>query len=344
MRPNWDNLESLCELDALHSDGFSVALDVCRASFLDDRARLYDFMPLIADSIDSREQVEWGRDVARMFDKWRDDVPPTMPSLLAIACDYFDIPAHEPLFDVATAACVLSEVPNFNAFHNNHHFREVVTMVICFCAHHNQLWDDSRALSKEDILLLITAAAIHDFAHDGNGNIIDGHHTPSRLEIKAVNEAEPFLRAAGLSERELEIIRALVLVTDVSSGANGQSPSNLLRAIYRAHTGEGEMPDIKGPLSVLAKDRKTAMMGLIMGEADISPSTGLCYDFSQRLTVLVAAESSVLQPSANTLYGFMKHICHGNYMSPVARYLMTENFTAISLQAEQDAEENRLYA
>jgi hypothetical protein len=340
---NWEHVEHLSELDSSYAAGFSVSLDVCRAAFEDDKNRLDALMPLIADSIESREQVEWGRDMAIVFEQWRDGIPPFMPSLLSVACDYFDIIDHSPLLDVALSACILSEIPHFNPYHNNHHFREVMTMVICFCAHHNRIYQD-KTLSSDDILTVITAAAVHDFAHDGQGNVTDGHHIISRLEQKAYDETAPFLKAAGADDELCDLIHALILGTDVSKGTEGKSPSEILRDIYKAHIGKGEMPFIHDSMVILTKDMKFALMGLILNEADIAPSTGLSYDYAIKMTVLVAKESSVLQPSATTLNGFMKHICHGQYLSGVARHLMAENFTAISLQAEQDSEDNRLYA
>ncbi|PCI01100.1 MAG: hypothetical protein COB76_02055 [Alphaproteobacteria bacterium] len=345
MKFNWDHLEQFTEIESPHSAGFSVALDVSCACFDSDFEIVKIAKNSLVGSLESADQVEWGKGVSDMFMNWRTDVPPTMPSLLALACDHFNIADDHPFLNVALAACVLSEMPHLNPYHNNHHFHEVVAMAIRLCATHQSMNEGTDfELNASDILLLLTAAAIHDFDHDGQGNIMDGHHTPSRLEKRAVDQVTPFLMAAGLGQMHMDTVRALVLTTDVSKGLEGESPSNILRAVHMAHVKGLSMPEVAQDLQPLANDRKLALMACLLGEADIAPSTGLNYDFSQMATILVAQESSVLQPSATTLYGFMRHICQGQYMSDAARVLMAENFTSISLMAEQDSEENRLYA
>jgi hypothetical protein len=84
-------------------------------------------------------------------------------------------------------------------------------------------------------------------------------------------------------------------------------------------------------------------MSVLLGEADIAMSSGLDYPFSKEMTKLVAQESSILQPSANTLKGFMEVICHGGYLSRAAQMTLGQSFQAILLEAETDAEKGVLY-
>lgn len=340
----WDDVESLGDLDSPHAMGYTVAWDVCYASFAVDFAKLEKLKPIIFDPIESSAQSEWGVEMSNRFMKWRKNVSPTMPALISMACDYFEIPETHPLLKSALCSAILSEVQHLNPHHNPHHFHEVVTMAMRLCATHNQIVVAKEKLNADDILILMIAAAIHDFAHDGQGNVVKGKHTPSRLENKAIEEAKPFLMASGCTEESYEIISALILSTDVSHGEGQKSPADIMRDIYIAHGNKGEMPVVEGALSPLVKDKKVSLLALILGEADIAPSTGLSYEFSKIMTVLVAEESSVLLPSATTLYGFMQHICHWQYLSPAARHLMAENFTGISLEAEQDSEGEVLYA
>lgn len=345
MEFDWTSLEKLEEVNSAYAAGFSVARDVCMAAFDADMQIVNAARPLLVDAVESRRQDEWGTAMADTFVAWREDIPPTLPCFLALACDAFDIDADHPLVPAALAACVLGETPHLNSYHNTAHFREVMAMAIRLCATHRQVNADSRLdLSADDIVLLILAAAIHDFGHDGQGNFVDGHHYPSRLELRAVDYAMPFLIAAGMTVDQGERLTAMVLATDVSHSPTHESPSAVLRAIYHAHMRNLPMPDCDMLLSPLVEDYKTALMALLLGEADIAPSAGLSYDFSVQTTVMVAAESTVLQPSAATLHGFMDHICHGQYLSPAARHLMAENFTAISLRAAHDSENDALYA
>lgn len=345
MEWDWNCVQPLENVGSRHASGFSVSLDVCRASFDADYNQVSSNRSQILGFIGTQTSSEWGDSLANLFMEWRNNVPPTMPALLGFACDYFKIKSTHRLFSTALAACVLSEIPHINSYHNNHHFREVFTVTICLCAMHNEVAGRANRLDATDILLLLTAAAIHDFGHDGRGNIMDGDHYPMRLEQRSFDYAKPFLMAAGASADDLDIIRGTILGTDVSKSAQYDSQSNCLKSIYQAHRGRAAMPEKEcETLHVLKTSQKATLLAMLMAEADIAPSTGLNYDFSMYSTVLVARESSILQPSANTLYGFMKHICNGEYLTQAARTLMAENFTAISLQAEQDSEENRLYA
>ena len=341
----WDDVENLGDLESPHAMGYTVAWDVCYASFAVDYAKLQGLKSIFFDPIDSSKQSEWGNEMSDHFMGWRQNVSPTMPALISLACDCFGITEDHPLLKPVLVAAILSEVQHLNPYHNTHHFHEVMTMVLRLCATHNQiLHEEKHQVNADDIMVLMMAAAIHDFAHDGKGNFLDGDHYPSRLERKAIDHAKPFLMAAGCPTDVFDVISAIILSTDVSHGIGQKSPADTMRDIYMAHYRGREMPSVDTDFMPLVQDKKASLLALILGEADIAPSTGLSYAFSQMTTVLVAAESDVLQASANTLYGFMQRICHGQYLSPAARHLMAENFTGISLNAEQDSEAGALYA
>lgn len=346
MNMNWSALDPVLDCEAAYSADFSVALDVSRAAFSDDAKRVYEAKPYIVEPIESRFQVEWGKALSEFFTQWRQDVPPTLPAFLSLACSHFEIDRQHPLLPAALTAAVLAEVQHLNSYHNTHHFREVYVMVMRLCATHNRFVEIPHdKFYPTDILLMLIAAAIHDFSHDGKGNFIDGKHYPSRLEKKAVAMARPFLQAAGLDEGSLKLVELMVLTTDVSQSPKHESPSSILRKAYEAHYSKKiAMPPLPSSLARLAYDDKLSLMAATLGEADIAPSTGLDYDYSKFATTLVAAESGVMKPAASTLHGFMMQICHGRYLTPAARYLMAENFTIISLQAEQDSEKDVLYA
>jgi len=177
-------------------------------------------------------------------------------------------------------------------------------------------------LNHDDILLLVTVAAIHDFAHDGNGNIVDGVHIPSRLENNAFNCAEPFFDAMGVNQNYKNMIKQMIIATDVSRGDMGRSPAGYTRDVFLAHIHDNvSIVNAPGECHMLLESEKLTLMCILMCEADIAMSSGLDYEFSKEMTKLIAEESSVLQANANTLHGFMEVICHGGYLSRAAQRL-----------------------
>jgi len=236
----------------------------------------------------------------------------------------------------------LGETMHDNAFHNTHHFREVMIIVMRLCASWNTITtDDDMRLHAADILLLVTAAAIHDFSHDGTSNIRDGVHVPSFLEKQAVLNTTPFLKAAGLSESDLSLLEQLVIATDVSVDANGHSPARAVQTSARNNF--DQLLQSTNNASPFFGDAKLCLMALILTEADITPSTGLSYEFAKIMTRLIAAEANGLEPTAKTLYGFIMAVCKDRYTSPPTRHLMMETLTKISLESSIDSEDNVRY-
>jgi hypothetical protein len=342
MQFDWLTIDSLRDVESHYAPAFSVALDVCRACADSDYQNADKAHSLIFDEIISNQQIEWGSALADQFLIWREDIPPTLPAFLAMACDYFDIDDNHPLLNVALAACVLGETVHDNQFHNTNHFREVMVVTMRLCATWNMITDNADIrFYAADILLLIIAAGIHDFAHDGMSNVRDGVHVPSFLERRAIDNAAPFLIAAGISDVDLLSVQNLVIATDVSVDKDGNSPAKKIQKIVRHHLeGQPVTDDID---NFFMNNAKLSIMALILSEADITPSTGLSYDFSKIMTRYIAAEDNDLEPTAATLDGFMTTTCKKRYTSPATRHLMMENFTKISLEASIDSENNVSY-
>lgn len=106
------------------------------------------------------------------------------------------------------AAIQLAAEPNENEYHNNLHTLEVFTLA---CVLGGRMLA-AGTLRPENFWRLAAAALIHDYKHDGKGNM----GQPLRLEKLAVDSAAPALIAAGATEHDMQIIRAMVYVTDVS--------------------------------------------------------------------------------------------------------------------------------
>ncbi len=332
MKFQWSYLDPLTTLDCDYADQFQTTFKKIKNDIPDN----FPTIPLHND---------WGPDISHIFMHWRQgEKAPTLPTLLLNAAHHFDLDTQSDLFIATMAACILGEIPHHNPYHNNPHFREVFYVAMHLCAIHNDLKSED-SLSKDEILLLMLTGAIHDFAHPGHGNMINDTHIPSFVERKTVAKAEPFLKALGLSDELFKQIQVMIICTDVSRDSNGKSPSIFARNIYQGHQQNNletlNVPDFYAPLR---KDPKLSLVTMFLCEADIAMSSGLGYEFSKEMTRLVAQESSMLQPNAVTLLGFMKSICHGGYLTHASNNLLGQNFKAILIQAEQDAKESVSYA
>jgi len=337
---NLSQLDTAYDLDCEYSNRFRAVVDHYKSNSLN----LFENEDILGDAVDN----EWATTMALTFQGWRDNSAqaPTLISVLSAVIRFFNIPNDHPMVPIAITACVLGSIKHPNPYHNNHHFREVVCVLVKLMVMHNAVnRNPLMMLDHNDILLLVTAAAIHDFAHDGKGNIIDGVHVPSRLEKRAFNRAEPFFDAVGINQNHKDMIKQMIIATDVSRGDMGRSPAGYVRDVFLAHEHDNvSIVNAPDECHMLLESEKLTLMCILMCEADIGASSGLDYEFSKEMTKLVASESSVLKANANTLHGFMEVICHGGYLSRAAQLTMGQSFQAILLQAEADKEDNILYA
>jgi hypothetical protein len=332
--------EFLCHVDGGHyNDEIVKQLDLlCR------QTKNHSYQINIFDI----HNPNWANYASQYFTEWRN--PNTIkngPALFDIVvqlCDFFQINHENKLVSVALAAAIIGDIPHHNPYHNNHHFREVVIVVCRLMALHNDI-GECENLSINNILLLFIAACIHDFAHDGRGNIIEGHHIAGRCEQKSLDHAKPYLLAAGMRSQDFEKIEILIKSTDASRGKNGKSPTDIARDIFLSHEHENiSIENVPIEFAPLVQDYHLSLMAMLLCEADIAMSSGFHYEFSKEMTRLIAEESSVLEPTAKTLHGFMQIICQGGYLTKAAQTLFSDNFQAILLEAEQDCANDVKYA
>ena len=341
MNFNWVLLYPLTQTDSRYADSFGEQVEYIQG--LDYDSRL-DKLNACRWGDDSQE---WGERLASLFLSWRKDpYPPSVAHTMEWACRFFDIdPEDYPWITVPMAASVLADLPHDNPYHNPHHFREVIILLSLLIDTHMALDQEAVKLTKDDIMMMLTAAAIHDFSHDGHGNIIDETHFPSRMEKKSFAQAKDFLALAGASHEQRDKIESMLICTDVSRAPSGRSPSGFCRDIYMAHE-NGTISVVRAPaeLKPLIKDRALSLMAMLLCEADVGLSAGLDYEFAREMTRLVALESRVLSASPTTLKGFMDMICHGGFTTNAGNALMGENFKTIMQCVQQDQDNNVLYA
>lgn len=184
-----------------------------------------------------------------------------------------------------------------NGYHNRGHFRDVVQCAQVLARLNNDLPTPEHRLDGDDLAVLMMAALIHDYGHDGVGNRDRfGRMQHFRLERMAVDGVMGDMRAAQVPEAMQERVRVVVLTTDI----NG--PAHYARAIHRAQFRGGRMPldseasaVIREPLAGLRDDLATSHVASLMRVADILPSAGLSEDHQWVMSDMLSAELGAMQ-------------------------------------------------
>jgi hypothetical protein len=161
-------------------------------------------------------------------------------------------------------------------YHNSQHFLEVMLTAL-YLARLVSL--DPRRTAR-----LVTAALMHDFHHDGSRSV----SSPFRLELLAAQEALPYLRAAGVEERECRRLQALVLATEPRTGVP------FARACWAHHSVGAPAPPLTStlppPLEQFLVDSNLALEATLLAEADVLPSIGLTFEHAEQLQSRLAIE------------------------------------------------------
>ncbi len=340
MKFDWTTLDSLTQLQCDFSSDVKAQVE---------RFKTVDIQPFENNLIFSpRIPESWGADITNQFQDWRDHPQhaPSLVSILSGALDFFEIDSHHPLVPMALTACMLGDIDHHNPYHNNPHFREVLCMVVKLCAVHDGVKHSPLLnLSQDNILTLLTAAAIHDLGHDGKTNTINGQYTQSRLERQSIALFKPFATALNIPDKISQQIDLLVLSTDTSRGPNAQSRAGICRDIYMAHSHDNiSVVNAPNDFNPLLQSPVLSLMSMMLCEADVAMSAGLNYEFSKIMTELVAQESKSIEPTAKTLHGFMELICHGGFLTSAAQTLMGDNFQSILQEAKLDKQDGVSYA
>lgn len=158
-------------------------------------------------------------------------------------------------------------------YHNRQHFCEVLLTAQVLC--------EQNGIRGPEGKLLLLAALVHDFVHDG------GTHDPFHLERASVARARPHLDIAGVDPRSQARVAALVLATEPLTGAG------FAAAAHRFHQagGPAPVPPPQAPeLLELLNDTGLAAAARSLCEADVLPSVGLTLAHSLRLQRRLSAE------------------------------------------------------
>lgn len=240
------------------------------------------------------------------------------------------------------AAAVLGEIDNNLPYHSNMHYRKVMFQIMRMTAVYNGIYQGtSRAFDERQIALLLTAACIHDVAHDGKGNTLKGVYIPHRLEQNSYDIVAPVFDALGnRGEHDLGMIRVMLLCTDVTPFKDQGNAVNQAKAAYRYHflSGKNMMEglNLDDDLRYLEKCPAMSAMALMIHEADIATSAGLHYDITKYETGLLMLEVSDGTARPEHVINFLNDVCNRQMLSEVGQQLFAANLARIYALAEDD--------
>lgn len=289
------------------------------------------------------EAVAQAEQVGSLYIQWRSEGAPSTTSLIFAMAECVGLDHDAPFFKPLIAAGVLADMPSENSFHSNAHYRDVLCTAFRLVMLHQKTSKPEAQVSVEMVALFLMSVAVHDFTHDGGGNVQkDGTHTPMRLEKQAASNAASILQHFDLGSENLEKLESLILGTDVSLDGRGSSPSRFLKSVYAYHYSGDGRPEDSGveALDRLLDDKELCLLAMMVEEADLFTSVGLNYDYARLTTVLVARESGVLSTTASTLHGFIEMMCSGMLLTPAGQMALGSSFALIEKQAAQDVGNN----
>lgn len=266
---------------------------------------------------------------------------PSLTALCIFALEHFDV--RDPILKkMVLAASVMGEVENEQPYHSNMHYRKVTFQIMRMIAVYNDIYEGtSRVLDHKKIATLLATACIHDFGHDGKGNTLKGVYIPHRLEQHSFDLAAPVFKALGYDDPDdLNMIRVMLLCTDVTPFKDPSNAVNQAKSAYRYHFLGGRTHwdglNLDKELSVMEECPAAAVMALMLHEADIATSAGLHYDITKYETGLLMNEIADGVARPENVINFLNDICNRQMLSEVGQQLFAANLARIYALAEED--------
>lgn len=300
---------------------------------------------LAATGVDEDELTQRNIDLMRSWHQSGE--VPSLAALCIHALERFKIELAPDIQQAVLSAAILGEAPHELPYHNTMHFRKVLLQILRLVGEHNEIYEGtSRAFDDNRVALMMIAACVHDFLHDGKGNTIRGVFEPGRLERQSFYMAAPYLAAAGLPQVYFDSLKVMLLCTDVSPLGDPTNMLNQMKTAYRFHF-LGQR-DLAGPLnldleiSALEHDPGLVMMSLLLHEADIATSAGLSYDVTKYETVLYRREIGEKYARPSHIVDFLNLVCQRRMLSDAGQKLYAANMARIYALAEQDSSDGNV--
>jgi len=253
--------------------------------------------------------------VEALFYAWR-DTSPNLEELVDACCNSVGFSDASKQIVMVGAAMAAEE--NKNPYHNNDHFREVFALTFML-ANHGHV---NGRISEKHFARRLTAALLHDYKHDGKTNTVDGQHVPFRLEQQSFDAAKDRLIEAGATRKDMTIIEALILGTDVSAPQGEVSPA----ASMKNYSESGNPDDLHPRLRVL-HGLNLVDTSLLLHDTDVGLSAAISREFNERQGEDLRIEWGLDEPPDQKF--FLNALCRGRMFSRSGRALLQNSMNDV---------------
>ena len=178
-----------------------------------------------------------------------------------------------------------------HGYHNARHYCEVLLCALAI----GQL----AALAQQEQALLLLAALLHDFHHDGGKR-----HYPFHHELCSIEAALPYLDSAGIATTDRAALATLILSTESTCGVP------LARCCHDWHSGIMTPPPSppRPELAGLVTQPRLALMAAALAEADVLPSVALTPDHAALTTARLEVEWNLVLGPAGKVEFIDRHV------------------------------------
>lgn len=221
--------------------------------------------------------------------------PAPLTQAYGMAMQVTDLAPAHPLHRAGIAAArdidagIGAGVPH--GYHNARHSCEVLLCALAIA----QL----AALTRHEQTLLLLAALLHDFHHDGGKRPYPFHH-----ELCSLAAASPYLADAGVAATDRAALATLILSTESAGGVP------LARCCHDWHSGAMTPPPapLRPELAFLVREPRLALMAAALAEADLLPSVALTPAHGALTTARLEAEWNVVLGPAGKVEFIDRHV------------------------------------
>ena len=326
-------------------DGLMARFEELCGGFDSDYKRVAEVYELLL----GEEIAAYGTRAAAVFSRWEaEGGGPTLPALLVHAFEYFGLDAESAGVRSAMISGVLAEMPNHLQYHGNEHYRKVLFHAIRLMATHNNLFRDEnpeRVLGPDQIIVLLSAACIHDLGHEGGDNLRDGVYTPGQMEQFAFDIARPYYDYFGLDRDRMGEIETMVFCTDITFFAGDNSPCIRMKKIYKHIFWSDDSEDVSmmmmGKLRRYEDNPRLVLMAMMLHEADVGTSAGLSYEHTVKETINIIEERGLRTAGPGTVLAFLREQLGETMFTEAAKQIFGPVMAIVISQAEQDIQNGR---
>lgn len=283
-----------------------------------------------------------------LFNLWKNENGgPSLIAMISAYLSWTDLHIMGDERKLLLTAALLASFANNNPYHSHIHYKKVVVHTMRLIHAHNNLFATNKdyILNQADIMLLLTAACIHDLGHDGLGNTVQGIHKQSRLEQGSIDLFAPFIQfIMGAMCKIIEPnLTAMILATDVTPLNDPASPMAQMKSAYKFHFLGGNKTQnslhLDEKLKPLQSNKKLALLALLLHEADLATSAGLNYETTSLETIALQEELGTGAAKPSDIVSFMQSICQRRFITDAGQKLYSANLARIYAIAQQAVED-----